>query len=220
MKNANALVCDVGHVLTHGSLLNAILQRLHPDIPQRILYDMSALAGAAPDYIERWVTEVMSWKIGMLSTIPLQELVAFVGTIAVTPGAEQLLKTAINLGWKTLCVGAIPEPLIAALMYRFDVASEYAGTRVSVDSGIITGVEQVLTPAQKMNVVQSWQRRHGLDTDRTIVIGDSIGDLPMMSLVPYQNRIAFNAQTQKLRSFCAHDYSHTMEPLQGVLFNG
>jgi phosphoserine phosphatase len=181
---------------------------------------MKALANASTDEVERWVTNVMSWKIDMLSAVPLQELVAFVSTVDVTPGAEQLLKTAEACGWKTLCVGAIPEPLIAALMYRFDVASEYAGTRVRVESGKINHVEQVLTPREKMRTVKEWRLRHSLDTNNTVVIGDSIGDLPMMSLVPYQNRIAFNAQSDQIRSFCAHDYCHTMEPLQGVLFNG
>lgn len=220
MEDANALVCDVGHVLTHGSLLNAILKRYCPDAPQRVLYDMDVLADASADEIERWVRDVMTWKVELLKHVSLRDLLDAADAVPVTEGAGQMLRTAAGLGWRVYCVGAVPEPLIAALIARLEIEVEYAGTSVCVADDRITGVERVLTPRGKRFAVERWMARYDVDARRTVVIGDSIGDLPMMSLVPFANRVAFNAQAERILAFCAHGYSGSMTPLHGVLFNG
>ncbi len=217
--SVEAIIVDVGHVLVRGSLLNGMLVDRYPGLTPKVLYDPTVLRSASQKTIDRWVASTMTEKVNLLSPDPVSELIKASARTLPTPFAREFLSTAMDRGKDVICVGAIPEFLIAALLKRLGVEVQFIGTRVDIEDDYIVGVGPVLTPTRKKNEARKWMEQAGVDPVETVVIGDSLGDLEMMRLVPRKNRVAFNATEKAVLDLCERRYASSMEQLLEDIFN-
>jgi len=214
----DSIVLDVGHVLVQGSLLNGMLQNIYPAMKPKVLYDPSVIIGASKRKIDAWVEATMTEKIELLSSCSVSELIDLSAMVPATPHARELLLAARNHGLSVLCVGAVPDFLIGALLDHLGVDVPFVGTRVHVKADRIIGVGSVLTPTKKMKEVRKWMDDGQMNPAMVAVVGDSLGDIEMMKLVPRRNRIAFNATQKDVLDFCARSYASSMDKLLEGMF--
>lgn len=216
----SAIVCDVGHVIYTGSALNFILRRLGRSDTARLLYDMKVLEGATPEATEAWVTEVIGEKIQALAGRTLESIAAIAREIPITPGFPELLRAAAERGVPVALVGAVPSSITeASVAHIGGVVDRVVGTSVLVnDRREITGVGEVCTPQTKARRASAWWQEKGIDRERCVVIGDSVGDLPTMALVPVEGRVGFNATHAAVRDFVAVTLEKEMFSLIERLF--
>jgi len=215
----DSIVLDVGHVLVQGSLLNGMLQEIYPSITPKVLYDPDVIIGASQKQIDDWVEATMTEKVDLISSRPVSKLIDLAATVPATPQACEFLSAARNCGVSVLCVGAVPNFLIGALLIRLGVDVPFVGTRVRIEKDRIIGVGPVLTPTKKREEVMRWMNGRRVDPAKVMVIGDSLGDLEMMKLVPRPNRIAFNATQKVVLDFCGRRYDKTMGKLLEDIFH-
>ncbi|HFD87106.1 MAG TPA: hypothetical protein ENJ35_05480 [Gammaproteobacteria bacterium] len=216
----DAIVFDVGHVLVQGSMLNYMLAELYPSMDLKVLYEPSVIVGASKHQIDKWVEETMSEKIRLLSPRPVSELIHRSAKVPVTPYAGELLAEASKCGVNVLCVGAVPGFLTGPLLERLGSNTPFICTYVDIRDDRIADIGPVVTPTRKSHEVQKWMDSNGSDPARTIIVGDSLGDLEMMKLVPRKNRIAFNATHDHVVDFCGCHYANSMGKLLEDVFYG
>lgn len=189
-----AIVCDVGHVIVQESVLNHVLQALGRRGAMRVLYDMDVLAGAAEEDVERWVEGVIREKLKAMAGVRLAELQQLACELPLTPGLPELVGRCQQAGVAVMLMGAVPTFLTRAMvMNRAPGVDKIVGTEIAEEDGHLAGASVVCTPLRKAAAVQAWLAEKRVAPMATAVIGDSIGDLPTMGLVPKPNRFAFNA---------------------------
>lgn len=210
------VVCDVGHVIVQESMLNHVLGRLGRNSAARVLYDMSVLTGAGEEEVERWVGSVIQEKLDAMAGVELAELQRLVCELPLTPGFPELLRACRQADVPVMLMGAVPVFMTEAKINQAGlVVARIAGTRVLADGGRLTGVAEVCTPIRKAAAVEQWFADMGIAPARVIVIGDSIGDLPAMELVPQPNRIGFNAHHPSVVSRVGETHKGSMHGIIG-----
>lgn len=195
MKVVKAIICDVGHVIYQGSALNFILKRIGKTDVARLLYDMKVLEGARDEEIEAWVKEVIREKVDAMRGRAPAEIAGIAREIPFTRGFPELLGAAARRGVRVALMSAVPTFVIEASLQGLGAeVDRILGTSVRLDElGLIAAADEVCTPRQKAARVAGWMRERSLDPGDCAVVGDSLGDLHAMALVPAENRISFNA---------------------------
>lgn len=205
------LVCDVGHVIVQESVLNHVLARLGRNSAARVLYDMNVLADAGEEEVERWVDGVIREKLDAMVGEELAVLQRLVGELPLTPGLPELIQACHQSGVPVMLMGAVPAFMAEAMLHKANLTVQrVAGTHIVVEGGQLTGVAEVCTPIRKAAAVEQWFKDRQIIPDQAVVIGDSIGDLPAMGLVPRQNRIGFNAHHPRVIAHMGETHSGSM----------
>ena len=213
------IVCDVGHVIIRDSVLNHVLRRIGAHDVSRVLYDMRVLAGKDAQEVERWVDAVIREKVAAFESRSAREIQDIAREVALTPGIRRLLWVAQRRGVPVLLMGAVPALVTRALLTGMRVTvDEVVGTDVAVTNGRIGRVRSVCTPLRKAEAVKVWLRRRKLKRRDCVVIGDSIGDVPAMRLVPRCNRVGFNATHRSVKRYVGRNYAANMHELTRWLF--
>ncbi len=213
-----AIVIDVGHVLVQGSLLNGILRERYPDLRPKVLYDPEVYRQVGVEGFDRWVESAMTEKIEMLAADPVSASLRAAERVPLTPYAAEFIATARARELALTCIGAVPDFLVADLLRRLDAQVPFISSRVVIDGDRISSVASILTPSRKRSELRKWKYLQGLAPNELLVIGDSLGDLQMMELVPRDNRVAFNATENAVLEFCAHHYQGSMDRLLENVF--
>ncbi len=213
-----AIVIDVGHVLVQGSLLNGILRERYPDRPPKVLYDPEVYRQVGIEGFDQWVESVMTEKIELLAADPVSASLRAAERVPLTPYAAEFIAMASARNLALMCIGAVPDFIVAHLLRRLDVRVPFISSRVLVDGDQIAGVASILTPSRKRSELRKWRYLQRLAPKELLVIGDSLGDLQMMELVPRENRVAFNASENAVLEFCAHRYQGSMDRLLENVF--
>lgn len=217
----SAVVCDVGHVVVGTSLMNHLLEHAGLSGEARVLYDMKVLRGADVHQIESWVEEVSKGKSAALRGQSLSDLQRACAGVPLTPGFVTLLERAAELHVPVMLMSAVPRPFVEALLAHAGTSvAQIAATELDVAAdGAVSAATVVCTPLRKRAAVERWFSSAGIDSTRAAVIGDSVGDLPTMALVPKENRVGFNASVPEVLDYVGSRFSNDMAPLVSWLFD-
>lgn len=212
------LILDVGHVIVPGSILNHVLQRLGSDRVAEVLYDMSVLEDANADELDAWVAHVIERKLAALFGLPVKRLQGCACELPLTPGLDDCVHWAATNDIEVRLIGAVPTMFTRALLRHNGIrVAAVAGTVVHTNAGCLTGVREICTPSRKAQIVSEWISAADLKPAQVTVVGDSIGDLPMMRLVPLRNRIGFNATHSQVKQCVGQTLSHSMVNIAKVV---
>jgi phosphoserine phosphatase len=220
VKAVKGIICDVGHVIYQGSALNFILSRIGRSDVAKVLYDTKVLGGAPDEDIEAWVREVIGEKVAAMRGRAPAEIAAIAREIPFTRGFPELLDAAAPRGVPVALMSAVPAFVIEASIEGLGRSVDRVlGTSVRLDDlGRIVGADEVCTPRGKAARVAGWMRERSLDPAGCAVIGDSIGDLHTMALVPADNRISFNASFPQVLELTSVHFEEDMHALADHLF--
>lgn len=219
LSRPHAIVCDVGHTIIAESVLNHVLARLGRLGAVRVLYDRNVLNLANETQIEEWVEQVIREKVEAMRGVEVSSVLRLASQVPLTPGFDHLLDRAQASDVPVMLMGAVPTLVTEALVAPLRGAiSTIAGTEIVTLNGQIDRATKVCTPRAKASAVMKWLTARGIATEETVVIGDSIGDLCAMRLVPKGNRVAFNADDLDVIQFAGRSHSGAMYELSRELF--
>lgn len=100
-----------------------------------------------------------------------------------------LIRSLKNQGYLLFAISASQTEIVELLAtyYEFD---DYGGSVYRVKSGKFTGQKDVLKNERKPEYLQHLIKKHNAITHKSIAIGDSVSDIPMLETA--NNPIAFN----------------------------
>ncbi|MEK8089327.1 HAD-IB family phosphatase [Thermithiobacillus plumbiphilus] len=219
LSHPRAVICDVGHTIVMESVLNRVLTGLGKPGAARVLYDRAVLDPADEAGMEQWVEEVVREKIDAMHGCESGWICQVASQMPLTPGFDHLVKLAKTKNVPVMLVGAVPRFVTEALVRRLSGAiTNIVGTEVAIKDGRVDGTEWVCTPSKKVELVTQWLRARGIPPSDAIIIGDSIGDIPIMHLVPKANRIAFNSDDPAVLQIASRSHQNAMYELSRELF--
>lgn len=210
------MVCDVGHVVSQGSVLNHVLKKIGRADKATLLYDPIVLQGGSPEAFDATVRSVMTEKIEALRGMMRPELAELLSDVPLTDGLAELVEFARSEGLELVFVGAVPATITRMLLERaLPCAQSITITGSSIDwhQKQLTGATWVCTPGDKREVLLHWMSERGLRSECVAYIGDSIGDIAAMSVLPRQNRIAFNAASDAVLRAAGHAFKGSFRPV-------
>lgn len=137
--------------------------------------------------------ESLHARVAELAGLPEDVIVAARAQIRLTPGARTLCRTLKGLGYRIALVSGGFTEVIGPLAEELGVDAVRANGLEIVD-GHLTGRVRgpVIDRAAKAQALREFAVRFGIDTARTIAIGDGANDLDMLSAAGHG--IAFNAK--------------------------
>lgn len=113
----------------------------------------------------------------------------------ITPGFAELVGSARSAKIPVLLLGAVPTFVTQAIVDGVgESVDRIAGSTVVTAGGRLQDTDEVCTPSRKAQAATQWLHERCADPQNVWVIGNSIGDLPTMALVPQEKRIGFNAE--------------------------
>ncbi len=218
MAGKKALVVDVGHVICDGSIMNFLIARLSSLKKDVVLYDNELLMGLSNEVIDEWVSAVCKIKVGSIVGISLFGLREALCEMPLTEGFAELVKRAQGEGIEVILIGAVPRQITQKLVACHDVEVDCIfGSELIVTSDRILGVEKIMTPSLKRQVIETKVCERTIDRGNSVIVGDSIGDLQMMGIVPRQHRVGFNATSTDVLEFVGAAFAGSMRPVAGYL---
>lgn len=197
------IVCDVGHVIAHGSILNRVLNRLGMPYVATRLYDLNEFYALDKIAFERSVESKMVDKMQVLRAISPDIISSVFRAIEMTEGFSRFVDLAREKQIAFTLIGAVPDVYIRMLLkvWSFDVSSINIMASKYVENGFA-----VLTPSMKRESTLRWLADHAISPDEALYIGDSVGDLDAMACLPKSGRVAFNSTSGLVRAFCGHHF--------------
>ncbi|HLH07545.1 MAG TPA: phosphoserine phosphatase SerB [Terriglobales bacterium] len=153
-------------------------------------------------------------RVSLLKGLPETKVNELVNRIQLTGGAERLITTLKNLGYKT-----------AILSGGFNFVGRYLQERLGLDylhaneldiaGGTVTGnvIEPIVDGARKAACLQEIAAKEGISLDQCIAVGDGANDLPMLNIAGLG--IAFHAKPV-VRQTAKHAISNL--GLDGILY--
>ena len=125
--------------------------------------------------------EALKERVAMLEGLEQGALEATLAAVALSPGAETLVRTMAGNGVHTVLVsggfGFFTEPVAA--MAGFD---ETRSNRFEIADGRLTGrvIEPILGPEAKLETLTGLSAERQISLARTLAIGDGANDAPMI----------------------------------------
>ncbi|BBA32227.1 hypothetical protein sS8_0259 [Methylocaldum marinum] len=215
-----AVVCDIGHVIARGSILNVVLAEIGRHDCAKKLYDAQRFYTCSTAEFDSWVREVIEEKIAALQGLSFRELKPLLSHVSMTPCFDDFIRRTGQLGLPVLLVGAVPAMIARLLLQLWNIEHPHVsvmGTELIIDNERIAGVRSVCTPTKKLEAVERWLELNGIESEDAIYIGDSVGDLIVMSSFPKRNRIAINASIQWVRAFCNYCVEDSFSEIAAVV---
>lgn len=217
------IVCDVGHVVTRGSVLNHILQKIGRKDAMSLLYDCSAAESGSAEDFDTAVRFKMFRKIQALRGLGRSELKELLNDVPLTHGLASFVEFARRVELRLAFVGAVPASITALLFERAlsdTQGPEIIGSSIQWRDGHVFDAGWICTPTEKHEAFVNWMSRNGLTRTGTVYIGDSIGDIPAMTALPRNNRIGFNATNPSVLSASGCAFEKSFDPVISYLEAG
>ena len=124
-----------------------------------------------------------SQRLALLQGLSADVLQTVAERLVLNEGAEHLLKTLKQLGYKTAIVSGgftyFGQYLLSILGVDYVYANE-----LNIEDGLVTGkvVGDVIDGQRKADLLRELAQREGLVLDQVIAVGDGANDLPMLNI--------------------------------------
>ncbi len=185
-------VFDVdGTITTHPSSWQFLHEKLGQWDNQAIKYQEMFLAGKI-SYKRFCKLDALHWK-GM----DIKRIIDIFEEITYARNVKQAIEILKNYGFKLAAISTGIQFLVDRVKKELDL--DYAiGNRLIHHKGKLSGeVEVKVTHLGKGRVLNSIIKRFGTSPAKTIVVGDSKGDIPMMKIAGFS--FAFNSSNEEVK---------------------
>jgi phosphoserine phosphatase len=132
-------------------------------------------------------------RVSLLEGLDAGALEEIAERLPLTPGAERLVGTLRNLGYRTAILSGGFSFFGERLKERLGIDFVFAN-QLEVESGKLTGrlVGDIVDGQRKADLLRSLARQEGIRLEQTIAVGDGANDLPMLDAAGLG--IAFHAK--------------------------
>ena len=113
--------------------------------------------------------------------------------LPITEGAERLISTLKNLGYKTAILSGGFDYFGAYLQNKLGIDYVFANT-LEIENGLLTGrvVEPIVNGIRKAELLKELAAKEGIRLEQVVAVGDGANDLPMLGIAGLG--IAFRAK--------------------------
>jgi phosphoserine phosphatase len=153
-------------------------------------------------------------RVGLLKGLSAEQVYSLRDTIALTPGAERLIRTLKALGCRTAILSGGFTFFAETLQQCLGIDESHANGLEIVD-GKVTGqvIPPIMNGARKAALLEQIAQREGIDLELAVAVGDGANDLPMMAKAGMG--IAYRAKPRVRQQA---DHSITALGLDGLLY--
>jgi len=132
-------------------------------------------------------------RVSLLEGLDESALEEIATRLPMTPGAERLVKTLKNLGYRTAILSGGFTYFGERLKQRLGIDFVFAN-ELEIKDGLLTGrvLGEVVDGQRKANLLRDLARQEGIRLEQTIAVGDGANDLPMLDAAGLG--IAFHAK--------------------------
>ncbi len=132
-------------------------------------------------------------RVGLLQGMEVAKLAEIAENLPLTEGAEHLIATLKQLGYKTAILSGGFEYFGRGLQQRLGIDYVFAN-RLEIKDGRVTGklLGEIVDGQRKAALLKEIAAVEGLQLEQTIAVGDGANDLPMLSIAGLG--IAFHAK--------------------------
>jgi phosphoserine phosphatase len=153
-------------------------------------------------------------RVSLLEGLDESVLEAVAARLPVTPGAERLVSTIRQLGFKVALVSGGFTYFARRLQEKLGIDEVFAN-ELEIADGKLTGrlAAPVVDAARKAEIVRDLAARYGIRLEQVVAVGDGANDLPMLGIAGLG--IAFRAKPLVRQSA---DQSLSASDLDAVLY--
>ncbi len=128
-------------------------------------------------------TESFRQRLGLLAGLDASILPKLAQSLPITPGAERLIRTLKQLGYRVAILSGGFDYFARDLQERLGIDEVHANTLEIVD-GRLTGriCGRVVDGACKAELLRQIAQREGIRLEQSIAVGDGANDLPMLAI--------------------------------------
>ncbi|WP_414728039.1 phosphoserine phosphatase SerB [Zhongshania aliphaticivorans] len=138
-------------------------------------------------------TESFKARVALLKGLDESVLEGIAASLKITEGAEKLVSTLKQLGYKTAILSGGFSYFGQYLQQKLGIDYVYANELVIRDGRVTGEVEGIVVDGQrKAELLRDIAQREGLNLEQVIAVGDGANDLPMLSIAGLG--IAFRAK--------------------------
>ena len=126
--------------------------------------------------------ESFSHRLGLLRGLDQRKLAGIAERLPLTDGAERLIATLQQLGYKTAIISGGFTFFGRTLQAKLGIDYVFANELEIVD-GLVTGrvIEPVVDGAKKAEILVQLAAHEGISLEQVIAVGDGANDIPMLS---------------------------------------
>ncbi len=128
-------------------------------------------------------TESFRQRLRLLAGLDASILPALAESLPITPGAEKLIRTLKNLGYRVVILSGGFDYFAHDLRERLGIDEVHANT-LDIRNGKLTGEISgpVVDGPRKAELLRQIAVREGIRLEQVIAVGDGANDLPMLSI--------------------------------------
>jgi phosphoserine phosphatase len=128
-------------------------------------------------------TESFRQRLSLLAGLDASILPSLAENLPITPGAEKLIRTLKNLGYRVVILSGGFDYFAHFLQQRLGIDEVHANT-LDIQDGKLTGQINgpVVDGPRKADLLRQIAEREGVRLEQAIAVGDGANDLPMLSI--------------------------------------
>ncbi len=173
-RRKKLLLCDMDSTIVRGETLDDLAARVGKK-KEIAAITRRAMAG------ELDFDDAFCQRIAMLGGTPISAITAEIDRLQYTPGARELVQTMAAYGARCVLVSGGLTHFTEAVAKRLGFHHHHGNTIVFAE-GVVTGKVKppVLDRYAKKDLLGSYIREYGLQSDDVIAVGDGANDLEML----------------------------------------
>ena len=185
-EGVHLVVMDVDSTLIQDEVIEVLARHAGREDRVRAVTD-AAMRG------ELDFAESLHARVAELAGLPEEVIEQVRGEIRLTPGARTLCRTLKRLGYRIALVSGGFSEVIGPLAEDLGVDAVRANG-LEIEDGVLTGRVRgpVIDRAAKEQALREFAAEFGIESSRTVAIGDGANDLDMLAAAGHG--IAFNAK--------------------------
>jgi phosphoserine phosphatase len=185
-RNRRMIVFDMDSTLIQTEVINE-LARAYGVMDQVAQITEAAMNG------ELDFDQSLRKRLGLLKGLKTEVMDGIARSLPVTEGAERLLHTVKELGYKTAILSGGFSYFGNYLKDKLGIDYVFAN-ELEIEGGMLTGnvVGPIVNGARKAELLQQIAQREGIRLEQVIAVGDGANDLPMLKVAGLG--IAFHAK--------------------------